>query len=80
MSPEACKAARALVGFSQKILAEKAHLSPQTVADFERGTRTPHPNNLAAISHALENSGIEFIKENDCTVGVKLVQPKKSTS
>jgi len=29
--------------------------------DFERGARTPYPNNLAAIRAALEAAGVEFI-------------------
>jgi hypothetical protein len=45
----------------------------QTVVDFERGARTPYPNNLAAaIRSALEAAGVEFIPENGGGVGVRL--------
>jgi len=71
ISPSACKAARALAGLTQRQLAEGAHLSTQTVADFERGARTPHPNNIRAIVATLEQRGIEFIVENGVVIGVQ---------
>ncbi|WP_431208747.1 helix-turn-helix domain-containing protein [Burkholderia cepacia] len=39
--PEQVKAARALLAWSQQELARKAHVATSTVADFERGVRTP---------------------------------------
>ena len=65
------RAARSLLRITQVELAEAAGLSTQTVVDFERGTRTPHRNNLAAIQSALEAAGIEFIPENGGGVGVR---------
>jgi len=54
------KAARALLGWSQADLAEKAAVATSTLADFERGHRSPVPNNLDAIRSALEAAGISF--------------------
>ena len=71
MKPDLCKAARALAGLTQRQLAEGAGVSTQTVADYERGARIPHPNNLRAITAALERSGIEFLSERGVIVGVK---------
>jgi hypothetical protein len=48
------------------------HVARQTVVDFERGARTPHPNNLSAIRAALEAAGVEFIDENGGGAGVRL--------
>ncbi|MDH4985047.1 helix-turn-helix transcriptional regulator [Aminobacter anthyllidis] len=70
-----CRAARAMLGWSQGELAEAASVSKTTVVDFERGTRTPHRNNLAAIRHALELAGIVFIPENGGGAGVRFARP-----
>lgn len=43
------KVARALLGWSQQELAKNANVGPSTVADFERGQRTPVANNLQAM-------------------------------
>ncbi len=47
-------------------------MARQTVVDFERGARTPYPNNLIAIRAALEAAGVEFIAENGGGAGVRL--------
>lgn len=70
-----CRAARALLGWSQGELAVAAAVSKTTVVDFERGTRTPHRNNLAAIHRALELAGIHFIPENGGGAGVRFAKP-----
>lgn len=77
ISPAQCRGARGMLGWSQMRLAEAASVSKPTIADFERGARIPHRNNLAAIREAFEMAGIEFISENDGGAGVRL---KKSSS
>lgn len=67
-----CRGARAMLGWSQAALAEAAKVARQTVVDFERGARTPYPNNLAAIRTALEAAGVEFIEENGGGPGLRL--------
>ena len=61
LSPEQVKAARALLAWSQQELATKARVATSTVADFERGVRTPVPNNAQAIRESLEAKGLQFI-------------------
>ncbi|GBQ27134.1 putative transcriptional regulator [Gluconacetobacter sacchari DSM 12717] len=61
-----------MLGISQTELAAAAAVSRQTVVDFERGARTPYPNNLTAIRAALEAAGVEFIPENGGGAGVRL--------
>ncbi len=61
-----------MMGWSQGDLAGAANVARQTVVDFERGARTPYPNNLAAIRAALEAAGVEFIAENGGGAGVRL--------
>ena len=72
------RAARGLIDWSQRQLAEKAGVGLSTIADFERGKRTPIGNNLAAIRHALEAAGIVFIPHNGGGHGVRLKEPPNS--
>ncbi|WP_202205796.1 helix-turn-helix domain-containing protein [Acetobacter persici] len=72
LTPAQCRAARALIEWSQEALSSAANVSRHTVKDFERGVRTPYPNNLAAIRSALEAAGVEFIPENGGGAGVRL--------
>ncbi|MBK9032173.1 MAG: helix-turn-helix domain-containing protein [Myxococcales bacterium] len=55
------RAARALLAWSQKELAKEAGVAVSTVADFERGQRTPVPNNAMALRRALEAAQIQFL-------------------
>ena len=54
------KAARALLGWTQDLLAEAASLSKPALANIERGMANPRQSTLAAIQTALESAGIEF--------------------
>ncbi|AUA57472.1 Plasmid maintenance system antidote protein [Achromobacter spanius] len=61
LTPKHVRAARALLAWSQQDLAKAAKVATSTVADFERGSRTPVANNAQAIRSALENAGIRFL-------------------
>lgn len=61
LTPKHIRAARALLAWSQQDLAKAAGVATSTVADFERGHRTPVANNAQAIRGALENAGIRFL-------------------
>jgi transcriptional regulator with XRE-family HTH domain len=63
LSPEQVKAARALLGWTQKDLAKNAQVAISTVADFERHARLPMANNAKAIREALEGAGIQFVND-----------------
>ena len=69
MSPAQCRAARALLNWTQPHLAEAAGVSPSTLRDFESGKRAPIANNLAAIRAALEAVGITFLDGGDVAAG-----------
>lgn len=75
ISPAQCRAARGLVELDQAELASLASISRNTVADFEKGKRTPNLNNLAAMRTALEAAGVDFIPENGGGAGVRLRKP-----
>ncbi len=60
LTPRQVRAGRALLAWSQRDLAKAAGIGTSTVADFERGSRTPIANNAQAIRAALESAGIAF--------------------
>lgn len=60
-APEHLRAARALLAWSQGDLARAAGVGLSTVADFERGSRTPVANNAIAMREAFEAEGIRFL-------------------
>lgn len=70
MTPCVCKAARALTGLTQRDLALEADIATPTIADFERGARRPHANNLKSIRRVFEERGIEFLEEESKIVGL----------
>ncbi|MDR3438731.1 helix-turn-helix transcriptional regulator [Telmatospirillum sp.] len=78
ISPEQCRAGRALLDLDQASLALRSNVSRNTVVDFEKGKRVPNTNNLKAIRSALEGAGVEFIPENGGGAGVRL--KKKATA
>jgi transcriptional regulator with XRE-family HTH domain len=61
MTPKQVKAARAMLDWSQQDLAEIAGVATSTVADFERGQRTPIASNAQAMRSSLESAGIRFL-------------------
>lgn len=69
ISPAQCRAARGLVEMDQAVLAKAANLSRNTIVDFEKGKRTPGPNNLAAIRTALESAGVQFLADGEAATG-----------
>jgi transcriptional regulator with XRE-family HTH domain len=60
LTPTQCKAARALLAWNQHELAQRAQLGTSTVADFERGKRTPTDANIEAIVSSFTAAGISF--------------------
>ena len=58
---EQIRAARALLGWNQNDLAEKADLSQTGIARIENGTNQPNSKTLAKIESAFDKADIEFI-------------------
>ncbi len=73
------RAARALLGWTAKDLAQKANIGVSTVQRMENSGGVPnvHAANLASIQSALENAGIEFTEEDESGgIGVRLRKKK----
>lgn len=75
MTPGQCRAARALIDWTQPRLADAAALGLSTVVDYERERRQVSEAARAAIQRALEEAGVEFIAENGGGAGVRLRKP-----
>jgi len=72
LSPAQCRAARALINWSQAQLEAASQVAKKTIADFEREARAPYPRTIEAIRAALEAAGVEFVAENGGGAGVRL--------
>ena len=55
-------AARALLGWDQSALAERAGIRRHTLADLERGGRRPHARVRQAVLGTLDEAGIRFVE------------------
>lgn len=60
ISPEQCKAGRAVLGWSQDDLSTESKVSTRTIQEFEAGAREPNKTTLQALLSALERNGIAF--------------------
>lgn len=76
MTPEQCRAARALLDWTQSKLAEAAGLGLSIVVDFERSLREVSAKRIRALRAALEEAGVEFIPENGSGAGVRFSKKK----
>ena len=75
MLPIQCRMARTALNLGVKELAELANVSTNTVSRLEAGEELK-PRTVAAIRHALESAGVEFIAENGGGAGVRLRKAK----
>ena len=72
MTPAQCRAARALLDWSQQQLAEAAKVGIVTVRQFEAGAAKPRNSTLDVLCRALESAGVIFVDENGEGPGVRL--------
>ena len=71
ISAAQCRAARALLDWSQDDLATNAQVARATVADFERNLRSPMRQNLLSMTSAFEAAGVAFIGDDEAGAGVR---------
>lgn len=77
MTPVQSKMARAALGWGTRDLAQKANVSPDTIARLERGERL-RAGTIEIIRATFEGAGIEFIPENGGGAGVRFRKPTAS--
>lgn len=75
ISPAQCRAARALLDWSQQALAENAGVGVVTIRQLEGENQQPRRATLAVVRGALERAGVEFIDENGGGSGVRFRKP-----
>ena len=81
MSPAQCRAARGWLEWSQAELARRARVSEGTVRAFERGQKTPMPNNLIAMQKAVEEGGVRLLFDpRDEPVGIAVAHAEGELS
>lgn len=74
MTPAQCRAARALLDWSQVELATLAGVGVVTVRQFEAGTGSPRNATMEILMNTLELAGVEFVAGNGAGPGVRLGQ------
>ena len=61
LTPETCRAARALLAWGQRELGKRSNVAHKTIADFEVNARQPYERTLEALRRAFEDAGVLFI-------------------
>ena len=74
LTPEASRAARGLLNWSLKDLAERAGVSFTTISSFENG-RPSYDSTLVKIADVFEAHGVELVLEDERT-GAVLVRAR----
>lgn len=77
MTPEQCRAGRALANISQEALAANAKVGLSTVRNFEARRSMPVQNNLDAMVRALEAAGVVFLADGESIEGGPGVRLRK---
>jgi transcriptional regulator with XRE-family HTH domain len=77
LSSEQCRAARALLDWTQKDLAVRAGVSRSTIRGFESGQHELQRASAAMIRMALEQAGVILIEADEQGAGVRLQSPHR---
>jgi len=72
MMPAQCRAARALLDWSQQELASAAGVGVVTVRQLEAGAGAPRNATMETLMNTLEAAGVEFLTGNGGGPGVRL--------
>jgi transcriptional regulator with XRE-family HTH domain len=71
ITPRQCTAARGLLRWTVRRLAEESGVTFRTIVDFENEKRAPISATLQALQAAFERGGVEFIWPNGGGPGVR---------
>jgi len=69
-----CRAARALLNWSQPDLATACDIHVQTISAFENESSTPTKTTLRKIMDALQNQGVEFLPDSGVRLKIQSVR------
>lgn len=69
LSPRQCRAARALLDWSQAKLAEEARVKWRTVHEFEKAASTPRQATIRSIAMALSQAGVTLLEREGVAPG-----------
>jgi transcriptional regulator with XRE-family HTH domain len=75
MTPAQCRAARALLDWSQQQLADGAGVGVVTVRQFEAGAASPRNATTEVLMNTLEKAGVKFLAGSDAGPGVQSARP-----
>jgi len=76
ITPRQIRAARALLGWSQQQLADKAIVSLNALARLEKGSVDSRVSTFQAVEKALTKAGVEFLSAGEKGEGVRLRSPR----
>ncbi|HYD45787.1 MAG TPA: helix-turn-helix transcriptional regulator [Phenylobacterium sp.] len=71
IAPCQCRAARAMLDWTQDRLAQAAGHSRSTIKDFENGRHALHRSTAADILHALAGAGVTLTRDEE-GLGVRI--------
>ena len=77
ITPAQCRAARALLRWSQKELARRSRVGEITIINFETEKTAPLAGTLLLLRQALEAAGVEFIDEDGGGDGVRFAKRRR---
>ncbi|WP_082549502.1 helix-turn-helix transcriptional regulator [Mesorhizobium sp. Root552] len=72
LTPQQIRAARGLLNWSQRELAEASGVALQSIKNIETGKTDPRLSTATALRHTLESKGVIFIDQNGGGPGVRL--------
>ncbi|MGU9979867.1 multiprotein-bridging factor 1 family protein [Phreatobacter sp. HK31-P] len=75
ITPRQIRAARALLGWSQQELADRAIVSLNAITRLEKGRVDSRISTLQAVENALVKAGVEFLSASHKGEGVRLSSP-----
>ncbi len=70
ITPAQCRAARGLLAWDQKTLAEREGIGVVTIRNFEKGKTNPYKGTLVILQQTFESAGVTFTNGDE--PGVKL--------
>lgn len=71
------RAARALLGWTQQELADRAIISANAVNRLERGQVDTKTSTVSAIERAFLKAGVEFVSAGEKGEGVRFSSPRR---